>query len=85
MKNRSRLSILAGLSAAYGVKVSLLDALDRIEADAQAGGNPNFSPTTYPTESRPRKTVSARRRVHRRYPAKRRQARRVARIAVSAQ
>ena len=91
MKKRSRLSILAGLSAAAGVKVSLLEALDRIEAKAQAGGNPNFAQAPYPTEMRRRRTASARRRMSRyvarrrisRYIAKCRQHRRLTRIGLS--
>lgn len=61
MKKRSRLSIFAGLSAAAGVKVSLLEALDRIEAEARAGGN--LAQANYPTETRRRRAASARRRV----------------------
>jgi hypothetical protein len=71
MKTRSRLFILAGLSDASGVKVSLLEALDRIEAEVQDGGNPDSTPATYLSESRPRRTASGRRRVGRRFRTKR--------------
>jgi hypothetical protein len=76
MRKRSRLSILAGLSAATGVKVSLLEALDRIEAD------PDFAQATYATETRRRTTALARRRMGR-CVAKRWRLRRLTRIRLS--
>jgi hypothetical protein len=83
MKKRSRLSILAGLSAAAGVKVSLLEALERIEAKG------NLAQAIYPTEthrhraaSAQRMSRSARRRM-RRYVAKRLRLPRLTRTGLS--
>ncbi len=71
MKTRSRLFILSALSAAFGVKVSLLETLERIEAEMLAGGNPGSTPATHLTASRPRRIAQARRNAGRRFQIKR--------------